>query len=80
MLSGIMQSCSVLNLAKNAGDNNFVREWRDLPEKIQSSFINLFWDEHKGYLADYVHDDITDMSVRPNQVIAAAMTYSPSDN
>ena len=66
-----------LELAGNAGDNNFIREWKDIPERTMSSFINLFWDQEKGYLADYVHDDFRDMSVRPNQVIAAAMTYSP---
>jgi glycogen debranching enzyme len=66
-----------LELAENAGDNNFIREWKDIPERTMSSFINLFWDQEKGYLADYVHDDFSDMSVRPNQVIAAAMTYSP---
>jgi predicted glycogen debranching enzyme len=66
-----------LELAGNAGDIHFVNEWKALPEKIQSSFINLFWDPQKCYLADYVHDDFRDTAVRPNQVIAAAMTYSP---
>jgi predicted glycogen debranching enzyme len=66
-----------LELAKNAGDTHFINEWKDLPEKIQSSFISSFWDQQKGYLADYVHEDFKDISVRPNQVIAAAMTHSP---
>jgi glycogen debranching enzyme len=66
-----------LELAAKAGDTNFIHDWKDLPEKIKSSFISTFWDQEKGYLADYIHDDIRDMSVRPNQVIAAAMTYSP---
>jgi predicted glycogen debranching enzyme len=66
-----------LELAKDAGDNHFIHEWQIFPERIQSSFISLFWDPQKGYLADYIHDDFKDMSVRPNQVIAAAMTYSP---
>jgi predicted glycogen debranching enzyme len=66
-----------LELAGNAGDTRFVNEWKALPEIIQSSFVNLFWDQQKGYLADYVNGDFKDMSVRPNQVIAAAMKYSP---
>jgi predicted glycogen debranching enzyme len=66
-----------LELAKDAGDKHFMSEWKDIPEKIAASFISLFWDEEKGYLADYVDDKSRDMSVRPNMVIAAAMTYSP---
>ncbi len=66
-----------LELAKDAGDKHFINEWKVIPEKTAASFIRLFWDEEKGYLADYVNDDFRDMSVRPNMVIAAAMTYSP---
>ena len=72
--NGVMFS---LELAKTAGDKDFVKEWQDIPEKAAASFISIFWDEEKGYLADYVHDDFKDMSVRPNMVIAAAMTLSP---
>jgi predicted glycogen debranching enzyme len=66
-----------LELAEKAGDTKFIQEWKDLPEKIGSSFISVFRDEAAGYLADYVDGDYKDMSVRPNQVIAAALTYSP---
>jgi predicted glycogen debranching enzyme len=66
-----------LELAKNAGDKHFIRDWRDIPEQTAESFISLFWDEEKGYLADYVLEDSKDMSVKPNMAIAAAMTYSP---
>ena len=66
-----------LELATKAGDTHFIHEWKDQTEKIKTSFINTFWDQEKGYLADYVHNEFKDMSVRPNQVIAAAMSYSP---
>jgi predicted glycogen debranching enzyme len=66
-----------LVLAEAAGDMHFINEWKYIPERTGASFINIFWDEEKGYLADYVNDDFRDMSVRPNMVIAAAMTYSP---
>jgi predicted glycogen debranching enzyme len=66
-----------LELAGKAGDDIFTDEWKELPEMIEASFIGEFWDESEGYLADYVDDDFRDMSVRPNQVIAAALKYSP---
>lgn len=66
-----------LELAEKAGDNNFIQEWKELPELIGSSFIREFWDESAGYLADYINGDYKDMVVRPNQVIAVALKYSP---
>ncbi|KPK83902.1 MAG: amylo-alpha-16-glucosidase [Bacteroides sp. SM23_62_1] len=66
-----------LEIAEKAGDIYFINEWKDLPERIGSSFVREFWDESAGYLVDYVDGDFKDMSVRPNQVIAAALKYSP---
>ena len=66
-----------LELAQQAKDTRFVNEWKDLPELISNSFITHFWNKEKGYLADYIQGDFRDMSVRPNQIIAAAMKYSP---
>ncbi|MBN2698087.1 MAG: glycogen debranching enzyme family protein [Bacteroidales bacterium] len=58
-------------------DNKFQKEWRDLPEMIKASFIHVFWDEGRGYLADYVCNDFKDFSVRPNQIIPVALDFSP---
>ena len=66
-----------LEWASKAGDNKFIHEWKDLPEIIKESFINTFWDKDRAYLADVVDYDITDFSVRPNQIIAASLEYSP---
>ena len=55
----------------------FVRDWEHLPSKIRNSFIETFWDGERGYLADYADHGYTDLSVRPNQVIAVSMNYSP---
>ena len=68
-----------LDLAKRARDDDFVREWETLPALIRESFLNIFWDSKKGYLADVVDNNVKDWSVRPNQVIAASMEYSPLD-
>jgi len=72
--------CFTLSLAKEAGDEKFVAEWEDLPIQVKDSFLAVFWDEKQQYLADYVGEQGVDMSVRPNQIIAAALQYSPLTN
>ncbi len=66
-----------LELAEKANDDEFISEWRNLPDQIRGSFISVFWDENKKYLADVVDDDVKDWSFRPNQIIALSMDYSP---
>jgi predicted glycogen debranching enzyme len=69
--------CFTLELAEKANDKKFIATWKDLPELIKKSFIEVFWDEEKNYLADYVNGANKDWSVRPNMVIAASLDYSP---
>ena len=68
-----------LDLALNAEDKKFHADWKDIPQLIEDAFIPAFWYEEGRYLADSVKDGKQDISVRPNQVIAAAMPYSPLD-
>ncbi len=68
-----------LELAAAAGDKKFVAKWETVAGKIPSSFQEVFWQESKGYLADYVNGDTKDWSVRPNQIIAASLPYQPVD-
>ena len=65
-----------LDLAKRAKDEDFLRNWEQLPQKIQDSFMGMFWDPKRGYLADVADYKATDWSVRPNQVIAVSMEFS----
>jgi len=66
-----------LEIAKKSRDNEFINQWQDLPEKIKNSFIEYFWDENKGYLADYKNDEEgQSWDVRPNQVIATSMPFT----
>jgi len=58
-------------------NTKFYKAWERLPELIQASFIEQFWSEEKGYLADYVNGSYRDLSVRPNQVVAVSMEHSP---
>lgn len=69
--------CFALELAESARDKAFISEWSSYPELIAHSFIDTFWNEEEGYLADYVDGKFTDWSVRPNMIFAASLKYSP---
>jgi len=72
--------CFSIEMAKNAGDKKFVKEYEKLPELVRNSFTELFWDEKNGYLADYVNDEEgKNTFVRPNMVIAVSLPYSMLD-
>lgn len=66
-----------MQLASEAGDHEFVKDWQQTAELFPQAFINNFWDEKRGYLADYTHDGYKDFSVRPNQVLATSLPYTP---
>ncbi len=68
--------CQALEWAGKS-DRIFVKAWGHLPELISASFFEAFWIPESGYLADYFNDAVKDMSVRPNQVLAVSMDYSP---
>lgn len=69
-----------LQLAEDENDTTFIKNWKKWPSIIKSSFIDTFWDNEKGYLADCVMDGEKDWSVRPNMVFAVSLPYSPLEN
>jgi predicted glycogen debranching enzyme len=69
--------CFSLEMAIIEKDNKFKKEFENLPGLIKKSFLELFWDENRGYLADYVNDEEgKNYFVRPNMVIAASLPYT----
>ncbi|HHB51539.1 MAG TPA: amylo-alpha-1,6-glucosidase, partial [Saprospiraceae bacterium] len=54
-----------------------ISEWESVAEKIPQSFTEVFWDNEKGYLADYVDGEYKNWDIRPNMIIAASLPYSP---
>ncbi|MCH8119502.1 MAG: glycogen debranching enzyme family protein [Planctomycetes bacterium] len=47
-------------------------------DKVQRSFCELFWNESKGYLNDCIlPDGSVDESLRPNQIFAVSLPFSP---
>ena len=69
-----------LELAKKAKDTTFTGKWKGVAEKVQKSFVENFWDDKKGHLADYTNGNFKDWSVRPNMVLAVSLPYSPLSN
>ena len=72
--------CFSLEMANQAKDKKFVKDYESLPELIKKSFQEIFFDHSKGYLADYVNDEEgRNYFVRPNMVIAVSLPYSMLD-
>ena len=69
--------CFALELAENNNDTDFIKNWEYVPDMIQLSFNEYFWDEDKKYLADYVTYDYKDFTIRPNQLFACSLPYTP---
>lgn len=65
-----------LDCAEECEDKKFVKDWILVKKLIESSFVNQFWDEEKGYLADVVSSKGKDWSIRPNQVFSISLPYS----
>ncbi len=72
--NALMFSLEVAALAK---DNDFIETWTPLADALPAAFKATFWHKDKGYLADVVNEGFTDWSVRPNQIFAASLPYSP---
>jgi predicted glycogen debranching enzyme len=52
---------------------------RDLISRIRKSFVDTFWIEGEAYLGDVFRDGFLDCAVRPNQILAVSLPYSPLD-
>lgn len=52
--------------------------YKSLAEKVGAGFRSLFWNQDKGYLNDCIlPDGSVDDSLRPNQIFAVSLEYSP---
>lgn len=52
---------------------------RKLADQVAASFVKTFWFKEGGYLFDVVQGDFRDPSVRPNQIFAVSLPFSPLD-
>lgn len=51
--------------------------WRDYAERIETSFVPMFYDADKNMFYDYVNEHEKNEMVRPNMLIAGSLRYSP---
>lgn len=66
-----------LELAEEDGDRDFGAVWNPIADQIATSMISGFWSSHRGYLADVIDGETKDWTMRPNQIIATSLPYSP---
>lgn len=63
-------------LSSYAGKKTLKGKYLRIAKKVKNSFISTFLNKF-GYLYDYVDEGKPDWSVRPNQIFAISLEYSP---
>lgn len=69
-------SCAI-DWARDEGDLDFLEKWHPLRRRMKETFPQIFMNENYSYLADYVTDRGQNFDVRPNQLIAVALPFTP---
>ncbi|MBR3826756.1 MAG: glycogen debranching enzyme family protein [Alistipes sp.] len=69
-----------LAVAKKEGDKEFVDAWKELPKRIKTSFVEKFWLEEEGYVADYVNYDEVNKFIRANMAVVCGLNYKLVDD
>lgn len=65
-------------LAKTYGDDP--GEYSHLGKKVQASFVQKFWNTQEKCLFDVISEKGPDAAIRPNQIFAVSLPYSPLDH
>ena len=74
--------CFALDMEQKYGAKKsaFAARWSHVRELVAQTFPPAFWNPEAGYLADYVDNGGQNMDVRPNQLFAVCLDYSPVDD
>ena len=59
--------------------NSFVTKWEAIRDLVRRNYQPTFWNPQRGCLADYVDNYGQNMDIRPNQIYAISVKYSPLD-
>ncbi len=62
---------------KSGTDKGAEAQYAAVAAKIESNFYNTFWCEERGHLYDCIGPDGPDAAMRPNQLFACCLPYSP---
>lgn len=52
---------------------------RKLADQVAGSFVKAYWFAEGGYLYDVIQGNFKDTAIRPNQIFAVSLPYSPLD-
>lgn len=70
--------CFALEMTeKYERDSDFINRWTGIKKLVEDNFLPVFWYEKGKYLADYVDNFGQHTEVRPNQLFAVWVKYSP---
>ena len=72
--------CGLCRLAEFYAERDVskARIYHEMADVAEESFNEKFWNEEKGYLNDCIRPDGTvDESMRPNQIFAVSLAFSP---
>lgn len=69
--------CYTLALAEKHDDKKFVKEWTPIRKLIKINFDKTFSLPEDRYMADFANEWQVNKFIRPNQVIACSLPYSP---
>jgi predicted glycogen debranching enzyme len=69
--------CFTAELGRLFGHSTIVEQANCIKLKIQESFTRTFYIREKAYLGDYFCNGMLNTQIRPNQVFAASLPYSP---
>jgi len=68
--------CCCAALGRRSGEEDTAQRLEQLAKESQASFLRRFWMEEEGWLKDCIHGDgMEDRSLRPNQVMAASLSF-----
>jgi predicted glycogen debranching enzyme len=67
--------CFAAELARRFEGSEYL--FHDLVPRIKKSFVDTFWIDGEDYLGDVYCNGSLDGSVRPNQIFAVSLPYSP---
>lgn len=73
--------CFALEMEGKYGSkkSDFVSRWSSIRDLVKASYQEKFWNADRGCLADYVDNSGQNMDIRPNQLYAIWVRYSPVD-
>ena len=74
--------CFAIEMEQKYGSkkSTFPQKWIPIRDLAKANFQPMFWNEERGYLADYVDNSGQHMDVRPNQMFAVWVKNSPVDD